>query len=88
MFQKEVATGCAVFFKKAVLQNIAKLNGKHLYQISSLKMTLVQVFSYKFSKIFNNNFFTEHLWVTPSGSYDYGFILKEVMLADAEVFCL
>ena len=51
-------------------------------------MTLVQVFSYKFSKIFNNNFFTEHLWVTPSGSYDYGFIIKEVMLADAEVFCL
>ena len=29
-------------------------------------MTLAQVFSNKFCKIYKNNFFTEHLWATAS----------------------
>ena len=57
-----------------VLRNFAKYLGKHLCQsilfnkVAGLrkKETLTRVFSCKFCKIFNNTFFTEHLWMTTS----------------------
>ena len=74
-----------VFCKKAVLRNITKFAGKHLFQslffnkVASLspetllKKTLAQVFSCEFCKISKNNFFTEHVWATASKVY---FILR------------
>ena len=76
------------FFLKSCSSKYRKIKRKTPIPDLFIKNDSGTGFSCEFSKIFNNNFFTEHLWVTPSGSYDYGFIIKEVMLADAEVFCL
>ena len=67
---------CSV--KKDVLRNFAKFTGKHLCQSLFLnkvagtacnfikKETLTQVFSFEFSEISKNTFFTEHVWATAS----------------------
>ena len=54
--------------KKGVLKNLTKFTGKHLCQSLNFikKETLAQVFSYEFSEISKNTFFTEHLWTTAS----------------------
>ena len=66
---------------KSVLRNFAKFTGKHLCQslffneVAGLRPqackfikneTLAQLFSCEFYEIFNNAFFTEHLWSTDS----------------------
>ena len=64
--------------EKGVLKNFTKFTGKHLYPslffkkvgglrpTTLLKKTLAQVFSCEFCEIFNNTFFTRHLWTTAS----------------------
>ena len=56
--------------KKDVLENFAKLTGKHLCRSHACnfinKETLAQVFSCEFCEIFKNTFFTEHLRTTAS----------------------
>ena len=66
--------------KKGVLRNFSRFTGKYLCQSLFLnkvtglgphfikKETLAQGFSCEFWEISKNNFFTEHVWVTPSGS--------------------
>ena len=53
-----------VFFKIDVLKNFAFI-GKYLW------LTMAQVCSCKFYKIFNNTYFTEHLWTSASGLLDF-----------------
>ena len=69
---------CSV--KKEVLKKFAKFSGKHLCQshfwnkapglraptLFKKKNTLSQVFSCKFCGLFQNTFFTEHLWTSTS----------------------
>ena len=59
-----------VLYGKNILKTFAKFTRKHLYQslrempasdIHIKKKTPAQVFSYKFSKVFKNNFFVELL---------------------------
>ena len=57
--------------KKAILKNFAKLSKKTPVPESQTynfikNMTLAQVFSYEFCKIFLNTFFVEHHWATAS----------------------
>ena len=69
--------------KKGVLKNFTKFTGKYLCQslffnkglkpATLLKKRLAQLFSFKFSQIFKNTFFTEHLWTTASVKYTYLF---------------
>ena len=58
------------FIEKGVLINFLIFTGKQLYQSLFLscnfikEQSLTQGLSYEFCKIFQNNFFTEHFWMT------------------------
>ena len=53
--------------RKGILRNFANFTGKHLCQCLFFKKdTLAWVFSCEICKIFQNNFFTEHLRTTAS----------------------
>ena len=70
-----------VFCKKGVLRNFSKFTGKHLYQSLFFnkvagqaynfikKESLAHVFSCEFWEISKDNFSTEHLRATASGTY-------------------
>ena len=50
-----------MFCKNHVFKNFTKFTGIHLCWSHFFKRLLAEVFSYKFTEIFNNLFFTEHL---------------------------
>ena len=58
------------FIEKGVLINFLIFTGKQLYQSLFLSCNFIkeqsptQGLSYEFCKIFQNNFFTEHFWMT------------------------
>ena len=81
-----------VFCKKYILRSFTKFTGKHLCQslfsnkIADLrpatllkKETLSQVFSSGFCKIFENTFFTEHLWTTASNKLTWRLIPLKII---------
>ena len=61
---------CSV--KKGVLRSFAEFTGKHLYQSLFFNkvagQTMAQVFSCEICENSKNIFFTEHIWVTASGT--------------------
>ena len=64
---------CSV--KKVFWQISKKYTGKHqglfFNKVAGIKTSLGQVFSCEFCEIFKNTFFTEHLWTTASGDFNY-----------------